>query len=310
MIRQGQSIILVLLIVLAYQIGCFFPTNIRLKKRPFLIAMGSISFILAVMHYFIPLFWLLLTSVLLVSPCLQIVRNMYNSSVSIGFKRVFRILGFIISPLFNPLLLASIAIVVTLVMALSKKKDDNSLFFERMPLPNFLMIIHQMHYFSYSYIVLVIAHNFDNHNGFITAFIFALGWVTYTSAQYIFKGNNYSIYLICGHIFLVILLIAMSLCNSDLTRIFLWVLTGFGGGTVFCIKEILTQHNKYDNHLLETSENYGHVFGVIASIILYAIFRNVNVPIFFASICAMLTVLLAFLLRLNTKGDKNHDYSK
>ena len=52
-----------------------------------------------------------------------------------------------------------------------------------------------MHYFSYAYIILIIASTFDKYNGFFAALIFALGWVTYTSAQFLFRGKKYYTYL-------------------------------------------------------------------------------------------------------------------
>ena len=305
-IQQSYSTVQILLIVLAYQIGCFFPTNITLKK-PILVLMGIISFALTMLLFYIPTFWLLTLAVLFVSPCLQVVRSIHKSSVSTGIKRVFRILGFAVSPLFNPIFLSVIAIVILIILALSKKNYINKISIGIIPMPNLLMVVHQMHYFSYAYIVLMITSRLDNYNGFLTALIFVLGWITYSSTQYILRGKQYLTYLVCGHVFLALILTVMALCESDLIKVFLWILTGFGGGTVFCIKEILKQHGKYDNYALETSENFGHVIGVIACICVYTVFKNTDATILFASACAALTVILVFYFRLNGMKETNYD---
>lgn len=308
-INQGYSVVQVLMLVLAYQIGCFFPTNVMLKK-PVLIIFGCIAFALAVFCSYIPSLWLLVFAVLFISPCLQMARSIQKSSVSTGAKRAFRILGFAVSPLFSPILLSAMALIIVVITVFNKKPDKNELNFRSVPLPNFIMIVHQMHYFSYAYIVLIIANTFDKYNGFLTALIFVLGWVTYTSAQYIFRGKRYFTYLVCGHIFLVLVLFTMAICSSEIVKVVLWILTGFGGGTVFCIKEVLKQCGKYDKYALETSENYGHLLGVICSIATYSVFRSMDAPIVFASICAAITVLLVSIFRLNSHGEVNTSYDQ
>jgi hypothetical protein len=167
------------------------------------------------------------------------------------------------------------------------------------------MVVHQMHYFSYAYIVLYIASSCDRIFGFLTAGIFVFGWVTYTSVQYILKNKKYFIYLIGGHIFLVIILATMVIIKSDIMKVALWVLTGFGGGTVFCIKEILKKYPGYNNYDLETSENYGHIVGVVFSIVTFMIFKNINAPIISSAIFAGATVLLASNLWVNDNKEEH-----
>jgi hypothetical protein len=308
-IKQYFSTTQVLLIVFAYQIGCFFPTNITLKKTSFII-LGSLSLALAILCFFIPSFWFLALTVLLISPCLQMARSLYKGFIGTGKKRIFRILGFAVSPLFSPVFLSVIAIVILYIIASSKKKGAAKISMKNISFPNLIMIMHQMHYYSYAYIILIITNRLDNYNGFLTALVFVLGWITYTSAQYIFRGKHYFAYLVCGHIFLVFLLFTMVLCNSNITKIILWIFTGFGGGTVFCIKEVLKQQGQYDNHELETSENYGHILGVFASICMYIMFRNEVASIAFAGICGALTVFLVFIFRLNSKKETSYDKGK
>jgi len=164
-----------------------------------------------------------------------------------------------------------------------------------------------MHYFAYAYIILIVANKFDNNNGFFTALVFTLGWITYISAQYIFRGKYYSAYLACGHIFLALILVVMAISGSDLIKIILWVFSGFGAGTVFCIKEVLKKHGGNSANTLETSENYGHILGLLACIGAYAIFDTITAPIIVASVCAILTVFLVFILSYNKTKEFNYD---
>jgi hypothetical protein len=153
--------------------------------------------------------------------------------------------------------------------------------------------------------MLIIAGKLDNYHGFLTALFFVLSWLTYTSAQYIFKEKKYYTYLIAGHIFLIFVISGIALTSSGALKIVLWILTGFGGGTVFCIKEILKKKREYDNHALESSENYGHVLGIFCSIILFVLLDNLNAPIYFAVFCAASTALLAFVSYKNQITEGN-----
>jgi hypothetical protein len=297
-ILQDFSVVQVLLLVLAYQLGCFFPTNVAVRKVC-LIALGLSSVVLALMLSLFPSFWLMMLSILFVSPCLQTARSLQKSTASTGAKRLFRIIGFGLAPLFSPLLLLAISITTLVIVIIQKNDNKNRLQFSALNSDYAIMVVHQMHYFSYAYIVLIIASNLDNFHGFLTALIFVLGWITYTSTQYILRKKKNYTYLICGHLLLFALISGIAIVSSETIKVILWILTGFGGGTVFCIKEILKSKQSYDNHTLESSENYGHILGVLCSIILFSIFGTLNAPIYFAAICAASTALLAAFLNKN-----------
>ena len=290
--QQGFSVVQFLLLVLAYQVGCFFPTNISVKKM-WLIILGTITLALSVALYTIPSFMLFLATVLTLSPCLQMARSLQKSKVSTAQKRVFRIIGFSLSPLLSPFTLVVVSAATFIIIMIQKSDFQYRITLPKLRKQYFIMVVHQMHYFSYAYILLIIAGKLDNYNGFFTALFFVLSWITYTSAQYIFQGKKYYTYLISGHIFLVFVISGIALTTSDPMKIILWILTGFGGGTVFCIKEILKNNRGYDSHIFESSENYGHVLGVFCSIIMYIVFDTINASVYFAAICAASTAILA-----------------
>lgn len=302
-INNGYTVLQTLFVVLAYQFGCFFPTNIILNK-PLLLLTGCLSILFAITSGFYPSFWVLLLAIFLISPLLQLARGINKSNISTGVKRMFRIIGFSISPIFSPFLLSVLSVIVFIAIVYYVNEDKSKISIGFIPAHNLIMVVHQMHYFSYVYILLIIAKKLDAYQGYLVAVYFVLGWLTYVSAEYIFSGKYYFKYLIFGHIYLLIVLALMTFIESPLIRVLLWVLTGFGGGTVFCIKKIFIKFEKYDKYSLETAENYGHILGVVASIIIYCLFRNMSAPIFFACICAGLTVVLVIIFRLNEKGVK------
>lgn len=306
-IAQEYSVIQILLIVLSYQIGCFFPNNISLKKI-FLIGFCILSILSSCGFYFeTDNWWLLAISILFLSPCLQTLRSVLKRSVNTGLKRTFRILGFALSPLFSPILLLIILILCLILLIANKQQKTNAMNLVSLKPPYIVMLVHQMHYFSYTYIVLLIVSAFDKYHGGLTAFIFVLGWITYTIVPYILRGKKHALYLICGHAFLFIVILSMALTQSNLLFVILWILTGFGGGTVFCIKELLKRTICYEDLILETAENYGHVLGVLCSIISYAIFDLLAAPIIFAAICAITTVILTFVFKFHKNGGKKQN---
>ena len=307
-IAQGYSVVQLLAIVLAYQIGCFFPKNISLKK-PLLFLFCVLSILSNIAFYFdINNWWLLAVSILFLSPCLQSLRSVLKSSINVGVKRGFRIVGFALAPLFSVYALSIISLLCFLFLIDYNQNNINGVNFVPLRCPYTVMIVHQMHYFSYTYIVLFIISTFDKYHGWLTSIIFVLGWITYTIVPYVLRKRKYAIYLISGHTFLFFIILSMAFTQSSWLFVILWVLTGFGGGTVFCIKELLKRNNCYEEVVLETAESYGHVLGVLCSMIIYSIFNLLAAPIIFAAICAIATVILTFIFKFHKNGgEKKYD---
>lgn len=306
-ILQGYSVVQILAIVLAYQIGCFFPKNISLK-RSLLFVLCVFSILSNIAFYFnIDNWWLLAFSILFLSPCIQSLRSVLKSSINVGIKRGFRIVGFAFAPLFSVYSLLIISLLCLVFLIDYNQNNINGFNFVPLKWPYMIMIVHQIHYFSYTYIVLFIIRTFDMYYGWLTSFIFVLGWITYTAVPYVLRKRKYTIYLISGHIFLFFIILSMALTQSSWLFSILWILTGFGGGTVFCIKEILKKNNCYEETMLETAENYGHVLGVLFAMLIYSIFSLLAAPIIFAAICAILTVILTLIFEFYKRGEKKYD---
>lgn len=130
----------------------------------------------------------------------------------------------------------------------------------------------------------------------ISGIAFAITWIVYILPQAIASKYNFTCYtlmfFVC-HAFLAICMGAIALSslegNYGLVLIF-WLLTGLGGGSVFCIKRL---SNKYSQTSMELSENIGHSIGPAIAIILCMIFPSKEITyLSFTSFCFVLTALI------------------
>lgn len=123
-VLYGYTAFQVLLLVLAYQIGCFFPTNIMLKK-PEKVLLCCFSLLGACLYSYFMSYFMLVLTILFISPCLQMARSVQKSSVSTGVKRIFRIMGFAVSPFFSPVFMIAISAFVLVITVLKSGKGEN-----------------------------------------------------------------------------------------------------------------------------------------------------------------------------------------
>lgn len=212
------------------------------------------------------------------SLCIQTVRGEYKAACPTWLKRTFRIAGFVLAPLMVSFPHAGMLLCILLPLgaALSESKApapaepvrDSS------PAPKGLsatMILHQMHYFVYTYIMpLTVAALTDSI--YAAAALYGLTWVVYLLPQRLEKRLTDRLYrtlffLLChGALALTMLLLneAFSLGNIRL-GLAAWLLTGLGGGSVFCIKYLTPLSQKRNMPL---SENIGHFLGTAAAVLI------------------------------------------
>lgn len=164
------------------------------------------------------------------------------------------------------------------------------------------MITHQAHYFVYTYVLCMFVY-YEYNNALIASIWFVLNWIPYTITEPLVKvlkiEKYYNTIGIVAHIFNGIVLIGVFLFldNSHiLAAVLLWMLTGFGGGNIFCVRKGMSKYVNYDNDTWMYSEQVGHVLGMISCIILVAfnipeytmiasaVFAFVTVPIIIATI--------------------------
>lgn len=132
------------------------------------------------------------------------------------------------------------------------------------------MVTHQAHYFSYNYVMLIVVMQ-RYQNALIAVLWFAANWIPYTITEPLvqkLKWNMWYLIAISAHLFNSAVLLGMFLFleKNIVVALCLWVLTGFGGGNVFCIRRALRVRIEYDKDVWNFSEQVGHILGCAVSI--------------------------------------------
>lgn len=291
-IDNNYSILSCIGLGLAYQIGNLVPVPIKLNKTVNLMFV-IISLCLTLIYIFICkyyFFFFIIT--ILTAMCIQNVRSIMKDSISTTVKRSFRILGFVLAPVcYNEKVLLFIISLILLVTII--QHNEQRLIIEKCKVKtiNLVMIVHQMHYFSYVYfIICIMVIQNTNLGKIVYGSLFALSWLTYIVMPHVLQKDTYAKYFIIGHSFLTLTLICMFLFRANPLIILFWILTGFGGGTVFCIGKINNSKEFCAKIDLTFSENIGHILGVIGGGLSFIITNNIYSPIIFSSVCAILAM--------------------
>lgn len=280
------------IIALLYQLGNLFPVPLKLNKA-LLIFFNSITFFsMNLMYVYKINSWICFFIVyLLTTIIIQSLRAEGKAEVSTELKRTFRIMGFIISYLFSFKMLFIINLLTfILVFFYPKDKKFFCIYPKKINSLGKIMIYHQVHYFSYVYILLIIFYKSNQLNLLKIAIYFSISWIVYTSIPIIISSENYKKIFIFGHLYLTILLLMFFFVKNITIAIIFWTLSGIGGGTVFCIKKINKKSKKYmNNEEIIFYENIGHILGVIISLIFLIIFKNkLNYIFLFSSTFALI----------------------
>ena len=179
------------------------------------------------------------------------------------------------------------------------------------------MVLHQSHYFSYCYALPLLFDQFALGGRPLIGIWFACGWVSYLSAETIWRRFSPTRTFLVGHVCLVVLLVAMAkFSHFPWLLVGLWVLSGLGGGTVYCLT-ILHQAEGWPHRRLEVAEDLGHLLGVLVSIaaVMFVSLRVDALPALGAIWAAIAAVgMLSFILvrraddtrdTPNSRGDTN-----
>lgn len=213
--------------------------------------------------------------ILLSSLCIQAVRAQQKDECPTWLKRLFRIGGFLLAPLMvvhagaMMFLCAAIPFGAAIVIGRKGKGRDGKEAEHGKGL-SITMIFHQMHYFVYTYMMPLTVMRLTQ-NLYICVALYAMTWVVYLLPGWVAdrrKAYNPGMIFFFCHSFLVIvmgILTGAFLTESLRIGFWAWMLTGLGGGSVFCICH-LTEREETCNMTL--SENLGHFLGVLAAIII------------------------------------------
>lgn len=162
-------------------------------------------------------------------------------------KRLCRVIGFASAFLYRDCLVLCLTVVIlVLIIGLNKIPDNQRQL--SIPKANRTMILHQMHYFSYSYIMLYLSYR-SFGNLLLTISSFVISWFTYLAVEPVLSkhdNNRWKKYLCVGHIGLGVALLNIYVLvqYSEPAYLVLWWLSGLGGGTVFCIRSEKQKNKK------------------------------------------------------------------
>ena len=247
-----------------------------------------------------------MVQVMAASVCIQTARAAHKDNCPTWLKRTFRIGGFVLSPVMAVYPTAALACCLLLpapvLLLRPNASREPSHDGEVMP----VMVFHQMHYFVYTYIMP--AWFFALTGSLVgSGAMFALTWVVYLMPQVIaerFTGVDPRKLFFACHSFLALtmgVLCVVAACGSVPLMCVAWMLSGLGGGSVFCIKSLTPACQRTD---LTLSEDVGHVAGVLAAILILMVFPSADIPALTGASCIFvcLTLVSAGILMKKEEG--------
>ena len=328
----------ILSLCLAYQFGNLFPIPFCLRRKALLNTVYLAFAALCIAQFLDtrPLFqWIFyFLGIMMLSCTIQSVRSEMKVQISTVRKRTARIIGFTLAPfmMYAPFLILSVCCLIVLfslkhTIQISASDSSLSHFFKAMAKNDCykIMLWHQLHYFIYAYAMILIVYQMTN-KPFLTMLLFACTWLTYLITEPFIKyicrscprltytigsiSGNIAIILI-GHTFLMLILLLLP--NVSL-KVFipLWILAGFGGGTVFAISALCSQTSTYKKENLTFTENIGHFVGTATSVTWISLFpQNVRHISYLSALCVLIVLLLTAKkhLRKETKNENSNGRS-
>ncbi len=185
-------------------------------------------------------------------------------------KRTARVLGFVVATIM-PLGVVAIALWTATICGLgfARKAVEAQAQIEarrKLSALEVIMTLHQSHYFAYCYALPLLFSAAALGGVAWIGLWFALGWVSYLSAEWLWRRFNPTTTFLVGHVSLTILLLVMAtVLPGTWATIGLWLASGLGGGTVYCIS-ILHRRACLAHRRLELAEDIGHLLGVLISL--------------------------------------------
>lgn len=306
----------ILSLCLAYQIGNLFPIPFCLRRK----ALLSITYLALIIICIIRLFdtysllqWTLyFVEITLLSCAMQSIRAKLKAQTSTVRKRTARIIGFTLAPLmmYVPLLILTICCFTILfslkyAMQLSASKSNVGSLFKAMIKNDCyrIMLWHQLHYFIYTYAMILIVYQITR-KPFLTMLLFACTWLTYLFTEpavksvcrcrfkLVYDAKNIlanAVIILTGHAFLILILLLLPHMSIKIF-IVLWILAGFGGGTVFAISALCGQSPTYTTF----TENMGHFIGTAVATVWASFFpQNIRYIPYLSALSVFIVLLLS-----------------
>ena len=315
---------------LAYQLGNLFPIPFRLDKKilTLLVWIAPTLLCLASLCNSLPLFqWAFYFLMIALLSCIvQSIRTIMKGKTGTVPKRLSRVVGFMLAPLmaYAPLpLCAACCLIVWIALKCTSDKNIpvRSLppFTKRTLKSSYchIMLWHQLHYFIYAYGMILFAYQITE-SSFQTMIYFACTWLTYLVTEPLLKRLNkacsaspYKPTTIIwgGHTFLLLILLLLPNV-PPFCFILLWILTGFGGGTVFAITALCKKSPAYEDEHLELAENIGHFVGTGLAVLWVSIFpQNISCLCYLSALCVVMVIILTIKSKRNRKETNVYENS-
>lgn len=272
-VRLGLPIPFVFAFGLTYQLGALFQNPFEFTGRQYRFMVAAASAAACASYYDARLLWV---SLLLLGAGLQGLRDEAVRGTRVGTlqKRIARIGGFAVAGWLTPgLVIASSVSILLIAEALCRWSGRTEIAvkpFRRPPLGVLagVMVIHQMHYFTYAYALPALFLGVHGLDPLPAALAFALGWISYSLAPSVLTRVPSIVVVVAGHLGVSATLIFMSWNFHNLPLLLAaWFASGFGGGTVFGIRRLVSEWRSGDTKAdLDMWENVGHVLGVLMAI--------------------------------------------
>ena len=284
-IKYGFPLTGILGLALAYQSGNVFRffVNKKISKYQtiFVLVTLILGFVLLLNKTNPSISWFILcVYYLLYSTFLQNIRSVVQGDIPRWKKRSCRVIGFMLSFTFYLFPNALLIITSALLLYFSIKEEKfhyegwikswiNGEYRHRIC---WTMVTHQAHYFVYNYVLLYLI--FEHFlNPIVAAGCFVANWIPYTITEPMVKKMKWNCWYkiaVLAHLFNSAVLLGMYVFYdvNIYISVLLWVLTGFGGGNVFCVKKALSEKTVYEKTVWNFSEQIGHILGVSVAIVL------------------------------------------
>lgn len=294
----------------AYQCGNLAASTTRLSKA-FILALLILAAILVWWAPLSPVIFF--CAVLLTSLGAQKLRRFVvaindGPRISTLTKRSVRIIGFALIGLVTYQTYALCVVVVlaiAIVVALWRRESWSvhpPIHKPRASVLAVAMVVHQSHYFSYTYILPILFIVFLGVPHLLAGVAFVVGWISYTSAEPLtrrwFASKSFAQIFVGGHILVALSLGAIGLFGDSLPIVLAaWFASGLGGGTVYC----LTRLNAAAGPMaveLEFWEDVGHVTGTLCSLVLaIALIERLTAAFFVSALLAVAAAMLLIVAR-------------
>jgi len=309
-VRMHFSIVITLGLGLVYQAGALLTNPLKLTGSQYRV-MIALAVFAGVATVWEP--YAVFPSLFLLSAGLQGLREeaLEGSRVGTFPKRVSRILGFALAGFFSPWRMVIISLLILLFAAALQARSEplaqapRPVQHRSLGITGIVMVMHQMHYFVYSYALPVLFFRTHGLGGVVAGLAFALGWVSYSLTPMALGRLPPLPVVVIGHVTVAVTLAFMAANLNNLPLLLAaWFASGFGGGTVFGIRSLGRRWASVDRTgNLDMWENVGHVLGVLAAITLMLVAPHDRVLFLagaaFAMVVAGTVALTAYFRRIS-----------